>query len=395
MSAKPERGAAVLDSRSIVQRAIDRFEGRERLDKFSAEKLEPRKPLSWADLATKEPPPRRWAVKFWLGFGHTTLLVGAGGIGKTLIAQQMASSLALGKSFVDDVAEPLKTLFWACEDDHDELWRRQVAIASWLDAGLDAFTENLVIVPRHGLENALVVAEMGRLLFTPLIGHLTEQAGDLKADVVVLDNVAQLFGASENDRHAVTAFMNALAGALPGKAVLLLAHPAKAAGSEFSGSSAWENVARTRLFLGSTLPDQKLEADEEPADDVRYLSRRKANYSAKDWRRFSLKDGVLVPDAVETGGGIVGHLRDQATERIVMEGLKRLNGMSMWPTAAKNSPRYLPKMLADYKYTEGRSMKELGDAMRRLMTDGKLELGKVARYGSNRNPMEGLRTTTL
>ena len=35
-----------------------------------------RSPLDWPDLATKEPPARKWAIKGWLGFGHTTLLVG-------------------------------------------------------------------------------------------------------------------------------------------------------------------------------------------------------------------------------------------------------------------------------------------------------------------------------
>ena len=40
---------------------------------------------------------------------------------------------------------------------------------------------------------------------------------------------------------------------------------------------------------------------------MRYLARRKTNYTAKDWRRFTYQDGILVPDAVEVTGGIVGH----------------------------------------------------------------------------------------
>jgi hypothetical protein len=87
--------------------------------------------------------------------------------------------------------------------------------------------------------------------------------------------------------------MNALSGALPGMAILMLGHPSRGLNSEFSGSSAWENVARTRLYLGASLPDQKQE--EEPTPDTRYLSRRKSNYSSKDWRRCSFKDGVLMP----------------------------------------------------------------------------------------------------
>jgi hypothetical protein len=100
-----------------------------------------------------------------------------------------------------------------------------------------------------------------------------------------------------------------VAGALPGMAVLLLAHPARAAGSEFSGGAAWENAARARLYLGDKLPDQKAEPDEEPAENVRYLARRKPNYTAKDWRRFTYQDGVMVPDAVEMTGAIAPWLQ--------------------------------------------------------------------------------------
>ena len=226
-------------------------------------------PLDWPALAPLTPPERQWAIKGWVGFGHVTLLVGQGGIGKTLLAQQMASCLALGRKFIEEVPAPFKCLMWACEDDHDELWRRQLALARWCKAGLEEFHERLTIVPRHGLDNALVSTEYGKLLFSPLIAKLSEQASDTNADVVILDNVAQLYGGSENDRHSVTAFLNALAGALQGKAIILLAHPSRSQGSEFSGSSAWENTARTRLYLGPTLPDQNQGEGIEPTDSVR------------------------------------------------------------------------------------------------------------------------------
>jgi phage/plasmid primase-like uncharacterized protein len=345
--------------------------------------------LDWSKLSGQEPPARRWAIKGWFGFGHTTLLVGPGGIGKTLLAQQAGSCLALGRRFIDDAPEALKVLMWACEDDHDELWRRQLAIGRWLGAGLDAFSENLVIVPRHGLENALVSTEFGRPMFTSLMEELHEQAADLEAQAVILDNAAQLYGGSENDRHAVTMFLNALAGALPGRAVMLLAHPARSAGSEFSGSSAWENTARTRLYLGTKLPDQKADPDEQPDEAVRYLSRRKANYSNRDWRRFTYHDGVLVPEAVEATGGIVGHLRDQATERVVLAGLKRLQETGLSPTDGKTSPRYLPRMILEYKLGDSHSSAELGAAMRRMILDGRLRRATVGK-NENRTPIYGL-----
>jgi len=346
-------------------------------------------PLNWSELATRgDPPSRQWAVYGWLGF-FVNLLVGSGGIGKTLLAQQIGSALALGRAFIDNIDRALTVLMWACEDDADELWRRQTVIGKSFDVGLEAFAERLIIVPRHGMENALVTTEYGRPMFTPLIGELSEQAADYGADVVILDNAAQLYGGGENDRHAVTFFMNGLAGALPGRAVLLLAHPARSAGSEFSGSGAWENVARNRLYLGSRLPDEQPDADELPPENVRFLARRKSNYSAKDWRRFTYQNGVLVPDQTDADGGVVGFIRDQATERVVLDGLTRLRGMGIRATEGARSPLFLPRLLLDYKLADGHGRAELGKAMRRLMLAGTLTRAEVGRY-PNRTPMFGL-----
>lgn len=354
--------------------------------------VEKRKPIDWPALSGKEPPLRRWAQKGWIGFGHTTLLVGAGGIGKTLLAQQIGSCLALGRPYIEDAPEPLKVLMWACEDDHDELWRRQVAIAQWLQVGLEAFSPNLVIVPRHGLENALVSTEFGKLMFTPLLDELRQQALDIGAQVVMLDNVAQLYGGNENDRHSVTMFLNTLDGILASLAILLLAHPSRAAGSEMSGSGAWENVARTRLFLGAKLPGEK-ESEEPEAEHVRYLARRKANYSSKDWRKLNYANGVLVPEPPEITGGIVSAIRTENAERILLAGFTRLVDMGLQPSSGHTGPRYLPRLLLEYKLDQGASKKDLASALRAMMVSGIFTETKVGHRGDNRNPIYGLKCT--
>jgi hypothetical protein len=270
------------------------------------------------------------------------------------------------------------------------LWRRQVNIARSLKVGLEAFNDNFRLVPRHGHNNALCFTSFGKLEFTHLIGALAKDADEFSADVVILDNVAQLYGAGENDRHAVTAFLNYLSGQLKHRALLLLAHPSRAQGSEFSGSGAWENVARTRLYLGSKLPDAKPDPDEVDNPDERYLSRRKANYSSKDWRRFQYEFGVLVPESPEAqGGGIVGHLRDKSAERIVIEAVTKLGVMGIYASEGTRSPQYLPKLIAEYKLGNGHSKPEIAQAMRKLMTDGKLTKSSVGKY-SNRTDKTGL-----
>lgn len=345
-------------------------------------------PLDWPALAELTPPPRRWAINGWMGYGHTTLLVGAGGIGKTLIAQEIGSALCLGQTFIEEITESAKVLMWACEDDHDELWRRQLAIARYLKRGLEDFSD-FVLVPRHGQDNAMCISKFGEMIFTPLIKTLMEQAADCKSDVVILDNVAQLYGAGENDRHAVTAFLNGLSGALPGKAILLLAHPSRSQGSEFSGSGAWENVARTRLYLGAKLPDEKPDPDQEINQDERYLCRRKSNYSNKDWRRLNYENGVLVPEAAQAGTGIIGVLREQATEKIVLEAIQKLASMGIHANEGSRSPQYLPRLIMEYKLGNGQTRPDLASAMRKLLTDGKLTKAPVGR-NANRTIREGL-----
>jgi len=348
--------------------------------------------LDWPKLAPLAPPERKWAIKGWVGFGHVTLLVGPGGIGKTLLAQQMASCLALGRPFIEEIERPHKCLMWACEDDHDELWRRQIAISRWCKAGLEEFHEGLTIVPRHGLENTIVSDEFGKPTFSTLLAQLAEQANDLEADVVILDNAGQLYGGNENNRHAVTVFLNALAGALAGKAIMLLAHPSRGLNSEFSGSSAWENVARTRLYFGATLPGAKVEpnGDSDPLDDVRYLSRRKANYSPKDWRRMTYADGALTPDMPEiTEGGIVGQIRSNNAKRAIREGLEKLSAIGLHASSGPRSPNFLPKIIIEYKLSNGLQSRDLTAAMREMMIDGKLKLVTIGK-SQNRNAIKGL-----
>lgn len=76
-------------------------------------------------------------------------------------------------------------------------------------------------------------------------------------DVLIVDNASDTYDASEIDRSRVRGFMRALALlAQPDRAVLLLAHVDKGtsrgerAGTEgYSGSTAWHNSARSRLYL--------------------------------------------------------------------------------------------------------------------------------------------------
>ena len=151
--------------------------------------------LDLRDLANRKAPPREWFIHGWLGPGPTLFAAG-GGTGKTLLAQQIATAGALGQDFVGSVTEPFRSLIVACEDEADELWRRQEDIAAHFDVPLDAPADSLVIQSRLGLDNLLMTLDRGKLWRTPAFEELQQQVNDLGVDVLWLDNVAHLFGAT-------------------------------------------------------------------------------------------------------------------------------------------------------------------------------------------------------
>jgi hypothetical protein len=346
-----------------------------------------RSPIAWDRLEGREPPAREWIIPHWIPAGHTTLLAGRGGIGKTLLAQHIGAALALGFEYIEPL-EPRRVLMWAGEDDEAELWRRQVNICSWMQKPLSALTERYYLHSYAGADITLMAPIFGALMSTPMLAELRRQVQDYRAEVVILDNIARLFGGSENDRHAVTTFCALVQGACAPAAVLLLAHPAKATGSEYSGSTAWEGAVRARLYLSDRPPDQGPVDDDAPIDDrVRYLSRRKANYSARDIRKLAYADGVLIPDAAEPA--TVAMRGGELTKDIVRRAVQKLAELGTYGTASTASPNYLPRLAKRFGLLETATTKTFGAAMCAMIMAGELVSREVGKY-QNRTPREGL-----
>lgn len=364
----------------------------------SEQKPLPWPPIDWSKLDGAEPPKRKWAIKHWIPMGHVTMLAGPPGSGKTLIAQAMGSCIALQREYIDHIPRQLKVLMWACEDDVDELWRRQLAIATALDVKLSAFADELVIYSYDGKLVELAGIVDRQLVAAPMLGVLREQIGDHKADVVFIDNSARVYGGDENDRHQVTNFIAMLTGAarVRNAAIVLLAHPSKQVNSEYSGSTAWEGAVRTRLYLGRTLPDAKAKAngeDEEIPDDdtVRYLCRRKANYSARDYRRLQYVKGVLVPDAMPEAA-LKLKITPELAREVVIRAVRRLKDLDQYGVLRQSSDNYLPRLVRVYQLNEGLPDKHIVSAMIALQKEGLLTQIEVGQY-RNRSPRMGLTLT--
>jgi AAA domain-containing protein len=339
-------------------------------------------------LEAKQPPPREWIVPHWMPAGHTTLLAGRGGIGKTLLAQHIGSALALKHEFLEPL-EQRRVLMWAGEDDESELWRRQIRINAHMGQPLSALSDRFFLHSYAGADITLAAPVFGQLQPTPLMGGLRTQVQDYRAELVIVDNAARVYGGNENDRHSATTFLAWLQGACAPAAILLLSHPAKAEGSEYSGSTAWEGAVRARLYLSDRPPDGETDDDETPTDSsARYLSRRKANYSALDMRRFSLVDGVLIPDTIEPQRARVDVSGEFAKDS-VRRAITKLADRKIYASRSTASPDYLPKLAIQYRLLDGLTKKDFANVMRIMLLGGEITQAEVGKY-ANRTPKVGL-----
>jgi hypothetical protein len=346
-----------------------------------------------------DPPPREWALEHWLGIGHVTLLAARGGMGKSIFSQQLATALCLKRDFVSTVTQPRRVLVWMGEDDDDELWRRQKAICAKFASPMSLLQDRLMLESMHDTDCCLMQSIQGLgLSRTYMLEVLREQIGDLKADVVILDNSAKLYQGSENDRAQVTAFITALnwAAAPTKAAVLLISHAAKPKDSEYAGSTAWENAVRSRWFLGDHLPDKEPnnDAEESPTPDLRYLCKRKVNYTSLDVAVLRYTDGAYDIVTSPAKSGMVAGIDRSRCRGVVLAAFAKLTAMNLQTSDVPSSGiHYLPAAIIKYGFAEGFPKGDLGQAMRDLMVDTILRREVVGQY-ANRMPKYGLRMAT-
>ena len=219
-----------------------------------------------ADLATRHIPPHRHFLGPYLPAGEVTLLTGHGGAGKSTLALCIACALATGTAFIGVPAAPaVRVLVFSAEDPAEVLARRVQRLC--LHLGLDpaALDANLTVLDATGGDPSLFEEDRndkrGRL--TPAHGALRRELDAGQFDVLIVDNASDVYAGNEIERRAVRAFVRHLAALVRARqgAVLLLAHVDKntsrsgtrASDDEgYSGSTAWHNSARCRLYLAPT-----------------------------------------------------------------------------------------------------------------------------------------------
>ena len=312
-------------------------------------------------------PERDWVVPGWILPRAVNLIAGAGGTGKSLLIQQWLSAIALGDLFmgVRGVA-PVPVLYVNCEDDVEELQRRQAAIAKAFNRRMGSYAGQVHLVARLGMDNPLgVIGDDGKFKPSQFYADIRDAALQTGAKVIALDNAMQLYVGNLNDPREVTVFCNALSRlALDCDAAVVLAgHVAKSQGSEFAGTMAWENAVRMRLFLKREIDEHGEEIED---SDRRILTRGKAN-NARKGERLSMiwHEGAFhnEGDVANSDGRLA--VEEAAFLRCLDVATEQRRHVSHMPAA-----NYAPKVFAAMPEAAGVSKRALEQAMERLFSEG-------------------------
>ena len=329
-----------------------------------------------AGLMRKPIPPREWLVRDLVPSRTVTLLGGDGGTGKSLLALQLACAVATDGAWLGRSVAGGSALFISAEDEEAELHRRLADVVTASGATFDDL--NRLTLRSLAGEDALLATldrSGGVLNTTPLFSEIDKRISDERPGLVVLDTLADLFPGNENDRAQARYFIGILRGlAIRHKcAVLLLAHPSLsgiATGVGTSGSTAWNNSVRSRLYLDRITDNP----------DARVLSTKKANYG-RIGERISMtwRAGIFVPDSLV---GPDSELADEAKAERVF--LRLLDDFTMEGRTVKSAQAqgYAPKAFAASGRTEGVSKQALQSAMERLFSKREI----VESYGGHKSP---------
>lgn len=224
-------------------------------------------------LSTFTPRPSEFLIEQLLPADVVTLLAAHGGTGKTRLSLQAAICIAMGLPFLGKSTIRAKVLFYSAEDDADQLQRMIHELCVKLSVDPKELALHLHVVDASEADSILFTERfengVRRGMTTPAFEHLKNMMGQSGATVLVVDNASDVYGADENNRTLVRAFIRALTRIVRPihGAVLLLSHVDKFAartksGEGYSGSTAWHNSARSRLVLttnneGVVLEQQK------------------------------------------------------------------------------------------------------------------------------------------
>ena len=340
--------------------------------------------LVGADWAGIEVPEREWLVPDWMPMRQTTALYAQGGTGKTLVAQQLLTAVATGGEWLDMAVRRGPCVGVFCEDDADELHRRQTDINAAMGVAWGDLSD-LHILPRVGHDNLLMDFDQGgHGTLTKFWHSLYGELEQINPTLVVIDTAADTFGGNENIRPQVRQYVQQALTQIATRldcAVVLCAHPSAsgvASGEGTGGSTAWENSVRSRLYMQRDEGGQKIT-----------MTRKKSNYSASGnqhsvamfWYQGALQTYADTDRLAQA-------MFDSADTRIEHDFFRLLDHVEKQGQRVSASPNgnYAPRIFAKI----GRnvtppiswSQTQFEDALHRLIDQGRIETRGAPKRGT-------------
>jgi RecA-family ATPase len=318
-----------------------------------------------SDLALRPVPAREWLVDDLVPGSTVTTISGDGGVGKSLLALQLAICTSLGLPWAGRAIETVPAIFLTAEDDEGEVLRRITDIAALIDTdpreigGLEVLSlagHDAIMSAWSRLSNTMAA--------TPLFEQVEQRIRDTGARLAIFDTLADLHSGQENDRAHARQVIGQFRGlAIRNScAVILLAHPSLtgiATGTGTSGSTAWNNSVRSRLYLERVFVDGQ-EAD----PDLRVLTTKKSNYGPTGAEvLFRWTDGALKLEASDNG--LDRAATEARAERVFMALLREREDQGR-PVSHISGTTYAPAEFAKDPAAEGVSKAHFRAAMDRL-----------------------------
>lgn len=335
-----------------------------------------------SDLGDAEPPAQRWLVPDLIPAGTVTMLYGDGATGKSLLALQLCAALATGTDWLGFQVGQGRAMFLTAEDEREELGRRLYAILKGTGL-LMSDLRDLHLAPLAG-EDAVLAApnpRTGLLEPTMLYRRLRARVEQVRPGLLALDTLADLFGGDEIKRIQARQFIRLMIALTQGLdfelTIILLAHPSLAgmgSGAGTSGSTAWSNSVRSRLYLerryATTHNDKKVETDA----DVRVLTGKKTNRS-RAGAEIPLRwaEGRFAVERSERTDG-----QDAADELAFLALLDEFERAGRPAGAVPASPSYAPRLFLSHEKGAALGRGRLESAMTRLFGQDALT---VVSYG--------------
>lgn len=212
-----------------------------------------------ATVLTNPSSPPTFAWDGYLPRGVVSLMGAHGGTGKSTIALMLCVATALGRPLFDAQTDQGGALFVSLEDGDRVVRARLAAICRAWCINPDELKDRLHIVDGTEYPELFDVDGRSGGATTRTYAELRELVKDMGLSLFVIDNASDAFGGDEINRRQVRAFIRAL-GAIAKEqncAALLLSHVDKTTsrnrksegGEGYSGSTAWHNSVRSRLFM--------------------------------------------------------------------------------------------------------------------------------------------------